>query len=199
MRYLLPLLPLMCLLAAVWVLRYVKWRVLAISLIVVQMISNFFPIISAFPFRRGHTLRFPLVEYIFGFTTPYQDRLVDELDFLKVHARPGQTVLSFDPEFPLTFYAGLVVINGRFMAPDPGKLPDWFLPFPASGVVAQPTVPLPDAYKPYYTPIWIQIHNSYLADSLPEPDLYKYRTPADRTPYLIYKLNTLTNEPASPR
>jgi 4-amino-4-deoxy-L-arabinose transferase-like glycosyltransferase len=199
LRYLLPLLPLMCLLAAAWIFRYVKWRVLAIGLLVVQMTSNFFPIISAFPFRNGHALRFPLVEYISGIMTPYTGRLDDELDFFKAHSRPGQTVLSFDPEFPLTFYAGLVVINGRIMAPNPGTLPDWFLPFPAAGVVAQPTVPLPDVYRPYYTPILVQIHNSYLSDSVPEPDLYKYRTPPGRTPYVIYELNTLTNEPASPR
>ncbi|HTR43040.1 MAG TPA: hypothetical protein VMH87_15605 [Pseudomonadales bacterium] len=198
MRYLVPLLPLMCLLAAAWTFRYVRWRAVAIGLIVVQMTSNFLPIASAFPFRKGHTLRSPLVQYISGMATPYTDRLVDELAFFKTHSHPGQTVLSFDPEFPLTFYAGLVVINGHIMAPNPGTLPDWFLPFPASGVVAQSAVPLPDAYKPYYTPIQIQIHSSYLSDAVPEPDLYKYRTSPDRMPYVFYQLNTRTNESHSP-
>lgn len=198
-RYLLPLLPLMCLLAAAWVFRYIKWRALAIALLLVQITTNFFPIIFAFPFRNGRPLRSPLAEYVSGLTTPYTDRFADVLDYFKTHAHPYQTVLSFDPEFPLTFYARLVVINGHFMGVTSDHLPDWVLPLPASGVVSQSPMPIPDTIKPYYTPIIISVHDSPLGDSYPEPDAYQYHTAQTIVPFLIYKLNAQTNEPASQR
>jgi 4-amino-4-deoxy-L-arabinose transferase-like glycosyltransferase len=197
-RYALPLLPLMCVLASAWVFRYVKWRALAMALLLVQMTTNFFPIISAFPFRNGRSLRSPLTEYVSDLATPYTDRFADVLDFFKTNARPGQTVLSFDPEFPLVFYAHLVVINGHFMG-IAGKAPDWILPLPASGIVPQAPAPLPDVLKPDYTPISIPVHDSPLGDSLPEPGCYQYHTAQTTVPFLIYKLNGLTDKPVSQR
>jgi 4-amino-4-deoxy-L-arabinose transferase-like glycosyltransferase len=196
MRYQLPLLPLLCVLTAAWVLRYVKWRALAIGLIVVQISSNFISFATALPFRHNRALRFPLVEFVSGISTPYADRFTDVLDFFKAHARPGETVLSFDPEFPIIFYTPLVVINGQIMAPPAGKLPHWILPSPASGVVAQPPVAVPDYIKSHYRLITISVHDSPLGDSMPEPDYYQYKTTQVRAPFLIYQLNEPTNEPA---
>ena len=192
-RYVLPLLPLLCVLAAAWVFRYVPWRALAIALLLVQITTNFFPIVTAFPFRGP--IRFPLVEYISGLTEPYTDRLADVLDFFKAHAHPGQTVLCHDPEFPLVFYARLVVIDQRFMTPTQGHPPDWILPLPASAVAPQPPTPPPDDLRPYYTPIFLKVHDSLLAASVPEPGLYQYHTTQSDAPFLIYELNSLTNNP----
>ncbi|HSY43731.1 MAG TPA: glycosyltransferase family 39 protein [Candidatus Acidoferrum sp.] len=196
MRYQLPLLPLLCLLAAVWVFRYVRWRAVAVGLIIVQMSCNAFSYFSAFPFRQGHPLRFPLVEYVRGISAPYADRFTDVLDFLKWHAHPRESILSFDPEFPIMFYTPMVVYNGNIMAPPAGTLPDWILPLPASGVVAQTPTPLPDFFKPYYTPVVITVHNSYLCDSIPEPGFYQYRTVSAQAPFVFYKLTKHPNEPA---
>jgi 4-amino-4-deoxy-L-arabinose transferase-like glycosyltransferase len=196
-RYLLPLLPVMCLLAVVWVFRNIKWRALAVCLLLIQITSNFIPLVSAFPFRDGRSLRSPIVEYISGITTPYTDRFADVLAFFKTHARPGQTVLSYDPEFPLLFYTPLTVINGRIMLPARGHPPDWVLPVPASGVVLQSPMLLPDSVKPYYTPIVLMVHDTWLSASVPEPGGYQYHTTPSRALYLIYELNALTNEPAS--
>jgi 4-amino-4-deoxy-L-arabinose transferase-like glycosyltransferase len=195
LRYQLPLLPLLCLLAAAWVLRYVRWRALAIVLIVVQVFSNFFAIASGFPFRHGRALRFPVVEYVAGTSAPYTNRLDDAVDFFKAHAKPGQRVLSFDPEFPLIFYTGLGVIDGRIMAPPPGVLPDWILPVSVSGDVTREAVALPDFVKSHYTLITIPVHDSTMFDSIPEPDVYQYHTSATRVPFQIYQLNANTNEP----
>jgi 4-amino-4-deoxy-L-arabinose transferase-like glycosyltransferase len=195
-RYQLPLLPVMCLLAAVWVFRFVKWRSLAVTLIVVQLCSNVFSLVAAFPFRHGHALRFPLVQYVSGIRVPYADRFTDVLDFFKTHARPGETVLSFDPEYPMIFYTPLVVVNGLIMAPPPGKLPDWILPSTASGVVHQAPVPVPDYFKSHYRLITIPVHDSVLGDSMPEPDYHEYKTTDTLVPFVIYQLNEHTNEPA---
>jgi 4-amino-4-deoxy-L-arabinose transferase-like glycosyltransferase len=194
-RYQLPLLPLLCLLAAVWVFRYVKWRALAVGLIVVQIGSNFFSFVTAFPFRHGRALRFPLVEYVSGISAPYADRFTDALDFFKIRAHPGETVLSFQPEFPMIFYTPLVMINGQIMAPPPGKLPDWILPGTASGVLAQAPVAVPDYFKSHYRLITISVHDSVLGDSMPEPDYHEYKAAKTFVPFVIYQLNRQTNEP----
>jgi 4-amino-4-deoxy-L-arabinose transferase-like glycosyltransferase len=194
-RYLLPLLPVMGLLAVVWAFRYIKWRALAIGLLLIQMTSNFIPLVSAFSFRHGRSLRSPIAEYISGISTPYTDRFADVLAFFKTHARPGQTVLSYDPEFPLFFYARLTVINGRIMAPV--RAPDWVLPIPASGVVLQSPMLLPDSAKSHYTSIILPVHDTLLSASVPEPGGYQYHTTPSRALFLIYELNSLTNEPAS--
>lgn len=199
LRYQLPLLPLMCLLAAAWVFRYVPWRALAVGLVVAQIMSNVFSLATAFPFRHGRELRFPPVEFVRGLATPYTDRFADVLSFFQTHAQSGRRVLSFDPEFPLIFYTQLGVIDGRIMAPPPGELPDWILPLPTAGVVAQAPMALPDFLQPHYTPITISVHDSPQGDSVPEPRYYQYQSAKTRAPFQIYELNSRTNEPVLPR
>ena len=96
--------------------------------------------------------------------------------------------MSFDPEFPLMFYTPLIVVDGNLMAPAKDRLPDWIFPQPASGVVAQAPVPLPDFLKPHYETVTIQVRNSILGDGIPEPDLYQYQTAPARVPFVIYRL-----------
>jgi len=189
LRYLLPLLPVACLLAAAWTFRYLKWRALAVVVIAVQALSNAFSMATAGPFRGTHTFRLPLLEYVRGITVPYTDRFGDVLDFFRREAHPGETVLTFDPDFPLIFYTQLAVIDGHIMAPAGGRLPDWILPTSASGVMTQKAVALPDFLKSHYEKITIPVHDSALGDSIPEPDAYQYQTIQTRVPFIIYKLN----------
>ena len=182
LRYLLPVLPVARLLAAAWIFRYIKWRALAVLVVAVLALSNAFSLVTAYPFRKTHTLRFPLVQYVEGLSAPYTDRFADVLDFFKSQARPGDMIMSFDPEFPLIFYTRLGVIDGLMMAPPKGRLPEWILPDSASGVVAQDTVVLPDFLKPHYETITIPVHDSLKGDSIPEPDL----------------INTKASKPARP-
>lgn len=194
LRYQMPLLPLLCLLAAAWVARYVKWRALAVALIAVQVFSNTFSIVSGFPFRQGRAWRFPVVDYVSGIRAPYRDQFADVLDFFKTHAHPGERVLSLDPEFPLIFYTGLGVIDGRLVLPSRGMLPDWVLPVSASGDVIQAPADLPPDLKPHYTLITIPVHESSVFGSIPDPDVYAYRTATTLGPFPIYRLNSDTNE-----
>ena len=194
LRYLLPLLPVVCLLAAAWIFRYVKWRAPAVLLIAVLALSNVFSVVTAYPFRETHRLRFPLVEYVKGLSAPYTDRFADVVDFFGREAHPGDMIMSFDPEFPLRFYTRLAVIDGVLMAPPKGRLPEWILPDSASGVVAQDTVVLPDFLKPHYETITIPVHDSIKGDSIPEPDAYQYQSVQTRAPFIIYKLKAGTND-----
>ena len=190
LRYLLPLLPVACLLAAAWTFRYVQWRALAVAVIAVQTLSNAFSMATAYPFRGAHLFRLPLLEYVRGIAVPYADRFDDVLDFFRREAHPGEKVLTFDPDFPLIFYTQLGVIDGHIMAPAGGRLPDWILPASASGVVSQEAVALPEFLKSHYEKITILVHDSALGDSIPEPDSYQYQTVQTRVPFVIYKLNT---------
>jgi 4-amino-4-deoxy-L-arabinose transferase-like glycosyltransferase len=189
LRYLLPIFPVTCLLAAAWIFRWVKWRTLAVLVIAIQVLSNAFSMVTAYAFRGSHIFRLPLLEYVRGIAAPYTDRFADVVGFFNREARPRQMVLSFDPEFPLRFYTQLAVIDGVLMAPPRGRLPDWILPSSASGVMAQEAVELPDFLKPYYETITIPVHDSSRGGSIPEPDAYQYHSAQTRVPFVIYKLN----------
>jgi 4-amino-4-deoxy-L-arabinose transferase-like glycosyltransferase len=188
LRYLLPLLPAAVLLAAAWIFRHVPGRALAVLVVVILVASNAISVATAYPVRGTHAWRFPLVEYVEGLVRPYTNRFAGVLEFFKAHARPGEKVLVSDPEFPLIFYTPLGIIDGRMMAPAPGQLPDWILPASASGIAAPDGGALPEHLKPRYEMITISVPDSLEGDSIPEPDLYQYRTAPTMTPFVIYRL-----------
>jgi hypothetical protein len=115
----------------------------------------------------------------------YADRFTDVRDFFSREAHAGQTVWTPDPEFPLIFYTGLKIIDGRLRAPE--GLPDWILPRSASGLVDQNPLAVPDSVKPHYDSIFIQVHDSDRLDNLPEPDCYQYHSTQKLTDFLIYR------------
>jgi 4-amino-4-deoxy-L-arabinose transferase-like glycosyltransferase len=193
LRYLLPLLPVACLLAAAWIFRHVKWRSLAALLIAILSLSNVLSMVTAYPFRGSHDFRLPLIEYGRGITGHYVDRFSDVLDFFQQESHPQEMVMSFDPEFPLRFYTGLAVIDSRLMMPPKGRLPDWILPSSASGIATQ-AVAIPEFLKPHYDKIIILVHDSIRSDSFPEPDFYQYQSVQTRAPFIIYKLKPDTND-----
>ena len=138
-------------------------------------------------------MKFPVVEYMKGISGTYTDRLADVVDFFKTHARPAESILSYDSEFPLIFYTQIEIINGSIMAPPAGQLPDWFLPSSPSSPIARTAVTLPESLKLRYQMITIPVHDSIQGNSIPEPDIYQYHSPKTLVPFIIYKLNTSTN------
>ena len=197
LRYLLPILPVACLLAAAWVFRHIKWRMLALLMLAVQCTTNAISIVTAYPVRGElHHLCSPLLRYAVGITGPYEDRFTDVLKFLNEQSHPGETVLTSDPEFPLVFYTHLKIIDARFITTTTQRLPDWFLPVSASSVMHQnsDTPPLPDFLEPYYTPVILDVHDSARGDNYPEPDFHRNQSTARRAAFIIYKLKTGTQE-----
>jgi hypothetical protein len=190
LRYLLPLMPVACLLAAVWTFQYVRWRAGAILLIAVLALSNLCSVATAYPFREKHSVRFPLLEFVKGLSVPYVGRLDDAIAFFQREAQPGESVLAVEPEFPLMFYTPLVIINGEIMGPAAGQMPKWILTSSVSGVETRDATTLPDYLKPYYEEITISVHDSVRGDSLPEPDIYQYHSVQTREPFIIYRLKT---------
>jgi hypothetical protein len=177
MRYLLPLLPVVCLLTAVWLFRYIPWRAVGLALILVQCLTNAAAIGTAWPWKGRHTLNLPLLNYVRGITHPYTNRLADVLAYLSREARPGESVYVFDPEFPLIFYTRLKIIDGRLLGGRiPSPLPEWILPESASGAVDQPPIRFRGDVNLYYETIIIPVHNSSRIGSVPNPDAYEYVT-----------------------
>jgi 4-amino-4-deoxy-L-arabinose transferase-like glycosyltransferase len=185
LRYLLPLLPIGCLLGAAWAFRYIRWPIAAVAVIAIQATSNLFAVASTFGPAHQHAWRAPLIEYIAGLSASYRNRFADVLDALSRKAQAGETVWVADPELPLMFYTGMKIIDARLEVPT--ALPDWILPESASGVVAQPPLQVPDSVKSSYETIILSVHDSDRLDSIPEPDVYQYRTTSQRADFLIYK------------
>ena len=119
-RYLLPLLPAACLLSAVWIFRYLRWRFVAVATILALCLNNALALASACPCPGEHKLRWPLLDFIGSLAVPYHNRLEDVVAYLNREARPGQSIYVFDPEFPLIFYTPCQIIDGRLQD---GKLP----------------------------------------------------------------------------
>lgn len=190
LRYLLPLLPVACVLSAVWVFRYVRWRQLAVILIFVQCTTNILAIAPTCFFKTGHKMRWTLREYVQGITHPYTDRFAGVLDFLNKEARPGQSIFVFDPEFPLVFYTSLKIIDARFLrSRGISILPDWILTKCASCDVEMGYFSLGEL-KPYYEEVVIRVKDSRRNGNIPEPDLYQYRTAQSLSPFILYKKKT---------
>jgi Dolichyl-phosphate-mannose-protein mannosyltransferase len=186
LRYLLPVLPSVCLLVAAWLFRYVRWTAVAVVLLILQCISDVFAVASD-PFAKQYPVRSPLADFVFGTLLPYQDRFTDVLDFFQKHAKPGDTVVSGNPEFPLVFYTHLKIVNAR-LAPFPLQpLPRWILPVSLSDVFFFPAAQLPDYLKPYYKIVTLTVHDSPRVDNMPEPDFYQSQTTRTMTPFVIYE------------
>ncbi len=194
-RYLLPVLPVMCLVVSVWLFRYLP-AAIAITLLMVQCTINVFAVVTN-PFGQPHSIRSPVADFVYGVQSHYENRFTDVLEYLKANAHPGDVLISWDPELPLVFYTRLRVVDARLEMPPSHQPPDWILPQSAAGDVDRKPVSLPDSLKPYYREIILTVHDSPRVDDIPEPDVYQYQTERARAPFLIYQLNSHTNQPAS--
>jgi hypothetical protein len=193
-RYLLPLLPIACLLVAAWLFRYIRWPSVAITLLFVQCVSNVFAVATD-PFARQYPLRSPLADFTFSNLLPYDDRLSDALKFFKEQAHPGDVLVSWDPEFPLVFYTPLTVENAWFPLPPSHRLPDWILPKSLTGDVIEKPFEMPDVLKPYYEKMTLTVHDSTQMDNIPEPEAFQHETAKSPAPFVIYKLKTSPTPP----
>jgi hypothetical protein len=186
LRYLLPLIPVLFLLAAVIISRIRKPPLLAGLLLIALCLSNCISVASGYPFRGAHHLRLPLFNMVREITTPYADRLKDVVAFLRQNAKPDESLLVFDPEFPLIFYTRMEIIDGRFTHHSlQGTFPDWILSESASGVVESPATEPPPAL--YYEKIVLKVHDSARGGSIPEPDIHESFTAPSFSELVIYK------------
>ena len=184
-RYLLPLLPIACLVCAAWSFRYLTWPVAAL-VIVIQIATNYLSIAPVAPWTHAHHWRWPLLEYCSGLNRAYANRISDVLNFFFREGHAGETICGIDPEYPLMFYTRLRVIDGRYISCGP-DLPKWVLPQSSSCVVCQESAPLPETASWQYEKIVIQVLDSAAGDSMPDPNTYQYRATDHRVPFIIFR------------
>ncbi len=184
-RYLLPVLPVACLLVAVWLFRHIKWTAIAAAILLVQCVSNVFAVATD-PFARQYPFRSPLADFTFSALLPYEDRLTDVLKFFQKQGHSGDVLVSWDPEFPLVFYTSFRITDARLVSPS--RLPDWILLESVAGLANQKSVELPDELKPYFEKITLIVHDSPNADNVPEPETYQFLGSRTFVPFTIYKL-----------
>lgn len=158
-------------------------------MVLTQCTTNALPLASGYVFRGNHHLRCTVADFVSGLTHPYRERVADVIAFFNKEARPGQSVFGVDNEFPLQFYTRLKIIdaslNGDVLT-DP--LADWVMSESAAGLVNFIPMQLPPVLAPYYEAVLLPVHPSPRSGSIPDPDLYQYRSPDGVGQMVIYRL-----------
>jgi hypothetical protein len=186
-RYLLPLAPLLTILLVVWFFRYIPNVAAVILLALVLSMHNGASLLSGWMLPGGSEPRWRLINYVQSITTPYHDRTEGVVAFLKQAARPDQTVLVADPEFPLQFYLPVKILNILLPMKPLDRLPDWVLPESASSVSPLETVEVRREVRDQYEPIRIRVPCSNRGGSVPGWDDYEFFTAPKNYDLIIYK------------
>ncbi|MEO5357205.1 MAG: glycosyltransferase family 39 protein [Nitrospirae bacterium YQR-1] len=125
--------------------------------------------------------------------TPYVNRSGEVIAFLNKNTLPGQSLLACGSEFPVIFYTQLKVINLHKLKGQLTSNPDWIFPQSVSGMNEYVTgkkcniAENSEFLKQNYEPVIIEVHNSWLAGSVADPDMYEYFTTAEKIPLIAYK------------
>jgi len=188
-RYLVPMIPVLDILAAIILCRYFSCRLIRYPIIVLLCLTNLIHLSSAYPLKGRLSPALPFPMFLREITTDYRDRLGDVVSFFKNNADPDDSVYAFDNELALIFYTDLQIIDGRFnrQKVTPGNLPDWILTKSSTGIVDYPTGKLPDELSQYYEPITISVRDTHGVANRPDPSLHVPFTVLKYTEIMIYK------------
>lgn len=187
-RYLTPLIPVLILLVATVLVHHTGPRIIRTVVIVVLCLSNVVAVLSAYPVRASHSINMPLVQFVREITSNYEDRLEDVVSYFRQNASPDESVFVFDPEFPLIFYTGMRIIDGRLNRKlYNNDLPDWILTESASGVLSYPPMELPKSLERHYRPVTITVHDTPRGGSRPDPQVHASFTAPRMKKMVIYR------------
>ncbi len=189
-RYLIPLIPVFLLLLSIMIVDYVRPQFLQYLLVAILSLSNMISVLVVYPIIRG-TVSMPIIQFLGEITSEYDNKLKDVVLFLQSNARPEQTILVPDPEFPLIFYTDMRVIDVRLHRQlnvlDVNNLPDWIFAQSASGTVDQPELQLPAVLENDYELIVLPVHDSPICDSCPQPESHVSFTSDRLIGFKVYK------------
>ena len=188
LRYFTAVLPVACLLGSAWIFRYLRPSAIAYAVIALQCFTNVIAVATAYPLRGIHTFRAPLVDFVRGTADPYIDRTTEVVNFLNREAKPDDTLVVADPEFPLIFHTSLRIVDARFHhAGSVDALPEWILPESPSSLLSQKPLEISGGLDLYYEPIVISVPDSLPTGVLPDPDFHQYYTASNRVPFTLYR------------
>lgn len=188
MRYLLPMLPVVLLLAAVILTYSVRHKLVRYVLVLLLCSSNAVSVVTAYPVSRSVSFKMPFVEFAREITSSYEDRLKDVVHFLRENGQPTESVLVKDPEFPLVFYTDMRIIDLRLAKrEDLRELPDWVLSTSPSGCSKIPPIRPPRGLLSHYESIHLRVHDSRRCGSRPDPRVREPLTSPRLTGMVIFR------------
>jgi uncharacterized membrane protein (GlpM family) len=187
-RYLVPLMPVLVLLASAIVCAHVTNKGIRYAILGLLAFTNAIPLVTAYPFREKETFRIPLVRLLRDITTPYENSLSDVIAYLKREGRSEHAVLVPDPGFPIIFYTGMRVIDSRLnQRLNLNELPEWILEKSPASIGPVQGMRFPLALKDRYETILLQVHDSPNGDCRPDPKYHVPFTVERKTDFAIHK------------
>ena len=192
-RYLIAPLPLLVLLEArslTWCFgrQWARYMVLAV-LILTNWAGVVLPI-SALSNRGPHGFGFPLIQYVRGITTEYEDSKENMIDFFLANASASESVFVMDVEAPLIFYTGMRVIDGRYPEnAEAAAEAGWILTESPSSVVYYPgwVFSIPPSELPDHKPMLLNVRNTARGASRADPHFHQPFTAEDFKKIVIYR------------
>ncbi|MBI4598447.1 MAG: glycosyltransferase family 39 protein [Candidatus Omnitrophica bacterium] len=193
-RYLLIIVPLLYLLTAWGLLRWLGHRPIALAATVLVMVATD---VLHRPDRLLHgTSRLFLADYVYELTHDVPDSTRGIVEFLNAHAAPGETVKIRYSIAPLVFYTSLRV-DTRSAAFFEHTYPDWI-------VMQQELMPQHSYTEPYFSDIithYELIHTAipdHLWGHAPDPFLHRFRPVTDWPGVVIFHKRA-THQPTHAR
>lgn len=190
-RYLIPLIPVLLLLAARVVDGSLRPWLLRVAVIALLAFTNLFSVATGWWAADVPRLASPLLRYVRSITTPYTNRSESVIRFLWDRARPGESLYSASVEAPIMFYTDLRVIDARAHRQlDPDDLPDWIFPKP-TGVKAvairQREGQLTRLVERSYERIELDVPATPIQGVRPDPKLHEFFTAPEYEAFVIFR------------
>jgi hypothetical protein len=183
-RYLLGALTVLLLLEAYIIGTYVPRRPLRYALVAVLVGTNLLHAVSLYPVRDFRRIRSPLLEFVGEITSDYEDKFENVLAFLEQHASEDESIATMDIEYALMFYTNMEVVDARYPENQVRVAEaDWVMSESPSGVMRYDprlTFKMPDSALPYYEVYEIEVRDTPLGASRPDPDFH-YGFTAEKT------------------
>lgn len=199
-RYITPLIPLLLLLAAFVLLRFVPFRSVRAALLVVLVSSNWLATGMALPFPKHHEAAITYPRFLRSITSEYRDRLEAVLDYLDGKVDPEDSVYVDDHELPLIFYTGVRIIEVRdsrelWQEKDDAH-PDWVFPAGPSALLNRRQLRFKPG--PNYTTESIEVPRSSRGGSRPHPDAHAFFTASESELFVIHRKKTRKSQSSAP-
>jgi len=173
-RYLMPLIPVLMLLAAKILDCHTKNKPLVYAVWIVLAGSNL--LAFSWPFHSGlsHSFESPILMFSKSLATPYANRLEDFVGFIESEAEPGDTFAVHDPEFPLVFLTELSVLDVRFAEEGWEHRADWiYTDSPTPSGLGRGRIGVTSSMLEDFTPVRVKLRASPLGDCRPSPHHYR--------------------------
>ncbi|RJP25890.1 MAG: hypothetical protein C4520_01685 [Candidatus Abyssobacteria bacterium SURF_5] len=190
-RYLITVMPALFLLEARMLRRYVPARAARYFLVFLLAATNIPGIISLYPIRGDRRISLPLAEFVAGITSDYEDAFEDVVGFLQDNAYESESLALTDPGYPFIFYTGMKVIDARYpRSYEKVWEANWVLSDNAVGVIdygPASFLTLPASHADMYRANLLEVRDTPLGASRPDPDLHRHLTADAMKPLIVYR------------